>query len=200
VSLHELGLKHGTDKSTFHKYMDFYEKHIPKNDIKTFLEIGVQGGFSLRTWREWFDEDCEIEGWDINPLIHISGCTVKIVDQAERKQIKSSSRDFYDLIIDDGGHTPEQMQTSFSVLFPKCKYYIIEDLHAPWCGSEFMPEGEENTVDLIERIPMWSSKHSTKEESDYINQNAEVVELYIQGERHHPQSMTVFIKNRQNLE
>lgn len=197
MSLHEIGLKHGTDKSTYHMYMDFYEKYIPRAEIKSFLEIGVQGGFSLRAWREWFDPECRIEGWDINPLIHIDGCTVKIVDQSNREEIKRSSHDFYDLIVDDGGHTPMQMQTSFSALFPKSRYYIIEDLHAPWCGPEFFPLGEQNTVDLIERIPHWDSKYSTEEERDYINKNAEVVELFIRGTRDNPTSMTVFIKNRE---
>ena len=197
MSLHEIGLKHGTDKSTYHMYMDFYEKCIPRAEIKSFLEIGVQGGYSLRAWREWFDPECRIEGWDINPPIHINGCTVKIVDQSNRAEIKRNSHDFYDLVIDDGGHTPMQMQTSFSVLFPKSRYYVIEDLHAPWCGPEFFPLGEQNTVDLIESIPNWNSKYSTEEEREYINKNAEVVELFVRGTRDTPMSMTVFIKNRE---
>lgn len=195
LSLHQIGLKHGTDKATFHGYLDFYEKHLPRDVIKNFLEIGVLEGSSLRTWREWLKEDTIVEGWDISPPIEIDGCVIKQVDQSSRHEIFKNSADFYDVILDDGGHLPKQMQTSFSMLFPKCRYYIIEDLHAPWVGKHYLPEGDENTIDLVENLSEWSSKYSTRSESEYIKENAKLVDIYFSGERSSPTSMTAIIRN-----
>ena len=52
--LHELGLKYKTDKATFHKYLDFYEKKLPGRDFAgRLLEVGVMDGASMRMWREY---------------------------------------------------------------------------------------------------------------------------------------------------
>ena len=57
-----------TDKFTHHSFLPVYDQILPKSGVKHFLEIGVQKGFSLQLWGEFFDEDCEIIGVDINPV------------------------------------------------------------------------------------------------------------------------------------
>ena len=194
-SLHKIGLRHATDKATYHNYLDFYEKNIDRKNVKRFLEIGVLKGQSLQTWREWFDADCHVEGWDISKPIHIPGCHVKQINQLNKQQMLSNTYEPWDLILDDGGHTTEMQQLTFSTLFPHTKMFIIEDLHAPWCGLEFIKLLDEKTIDLIEKLSEWESRYSTEEEAAYIRENAELVGIYIQGTREEPMSATAVIKN-----
>lgn len=196
--LHSLGLKHGTDKSQ-HLYMDVYERHIKRESVKRLLEIGVQGGYSLRAWREWLPEDSSVHGWDIEEIPQIEGCLVLKVDQGNREQIESAiNGQIYDVIVDDGGHTPELMETSFSFLFKYSKIYIIEDLHAWWLG--YKNQDEEATVNLLENIDKngWASKYSLPDEAEYIQKNADVVEVFHRGSRDAPLSMTAVIYNLEN--
>lgn len=196
LSLHEIGMKYGTDKATFHKYMDFYEGYLDRGNTKRFLEIGVLGGHSLQTWKEWFGPDCHIEGWDISNPIDVLGCCVKQINQLNRHQLLSNTTEPWDIVLDDGGHTAEMMQTTFSVLFPHAKTYVIEDLHAPWVGSGYITPGDENTADLVENLAQWTSLYSTEQETKYIRENAELVDIYVQGTRDNPVSMTAIIKNK----
>ena len=196
LSLHEIGLKYSTDKSTYHEYMDFYQKYLDRNKILKFLEIGVQSGLSIKTWREWLSSECVIEGWDIHQCEPIENCELKIVDQTNRQMIIDSIAGEYDVILDDGAHTPRSMETSFSVLFPYCKIYIIEDLHAWWLGYR---EGEEkSTFELLKQIENdgWLSTYSTNEESEYISRNAQLLEVFYRGDLNNPLSMSAVILNK----
>jgi len=198
VNLHEIGMKHGTDKSTYHNFMHFYEKNINKESVKRFLEIGVFTSASIKAWREWLPKSTIVEGWDINPSPPVSGCDLRIVDQLNNKQMLDNVTGIYDVIIDDGGHTAKMMQSSMSVLFPYAKLYIIEDLHAPWCGPEYMEPGDINTLDMLENFNIngWDSPYATEEQREYINQYAEVVDIFIRGDREKPDSATAIIKNK----
>jgi hypothetical protein len=77
--------------------------------------------------------------------------------------------------------------------------FIIEDLHAPWCGLEFIKLLDIKTIDLIEKLSEWESRYSTEEEAAYIRENAELVSIYIQGSREEPMSATAIIKNKSLL-
>lgn len=201
MKLQEIGLKHATDKATYHEYLDFYEKHIDKSKINRFLEIGILHGNSIKTWREWFSLNTIVEGWDINQSQDIDGCDLRVVDQTNRNAMLSNVTGIYDVILDDGGHTTEMMETSFSLLFKYAKKYIIEDLHAPWCGKEFITGDDMPTINMLDKIKIdgWTSKYATEEEKQYINKNAEVVEVFYRGERSHPQSMTAIIINKEYI-
>ena len=197
--LHDIGLKHGTDKATYHKYLDFYEKHLPRHKIRRFLEIGVLQGASLKTWREWLHPECHVEGWDISPPINIPGCTIKQVDQTQRTQLlNNAGAALWDVILDDGAHTAETIQTSFSTLFPSTVLYIIEDLHAPWVSDGYLTPEDTKTNELLENIWDWNSRHSTPAQSAYIRKEAEVVEVFTRMQGNTPLSMTAVIKNRSN--
>jgi hypothetical protein len=200
VNLHEIGIKHGTDKATYHNFMYFYEKNIDRSQIKRFLEIGIFRGDSIKTWREWLPSEAVVEGWDINPFSPVPGCDLKIVNQLNEKQMLDNVTGTYDVILDDGGHTAKMMQTSMSVLFPYTRLYIIEDLHAPWCGPEYMDSGDINTLDMLENFNVdgWNSSYATEEQREYINQHAEVVDIFIRGDRDRPDSATAIIKNKDN--
>jgi hypothetical protein len=85
-----------------------------------------------------------------------------------------------------------------SVLFPYARTYIIEDLHAPWSGEDYMGTGDINTLDLLEgfNVNGWISPYSTDKQKEYINNNMEIVEIFVRGERKNPLSATAIIRNK----
>lgn len=131
--LHDLGLKHNTDKAFFHQYLDFYQKLLPKRTFKgRLLEIGVMDGASLKMWREYYPK-AEIVGVDINDKSHINidGVMILRLDATDPTQLQDLG--MFDIIVDDGSHMTADQQKSFEHLYlnqlnPK-GFYIIEDLH-----------------------------------------------------------------------
>lgn len=131
--LHDLGMKHNTDKAFFHQYLDFYQKYLPKRTFKgRLLEIGVMDGASLRMWREYYPK-AEIVGVDINDKSHISidGVMILQLDATDPSQLQDLG--VFDIIVDDGSHMTGDQQKSFEHLYlnqlSEKGYYIIEDLH-----------------------------------------------------------------------
>lgn len=120
-------------------YFDLYEQALApfRNREVTLLEIGVYSGGSLPMWREYLGSACQIWGVDIDPAckcyeserIHIA-----IGDQADRTFWRAFRRQVpqLDIVIDDGGHSPEQQRISFEELFPHLRpggVYFCEDIH-----------------------------------------------------------------------
>lgn len=133
-SLNEIGLKHGTDKSTMtHCYLDNYEKHLGlwRDREFTLLEIGVAGGASIRMWREYFPK-AKIYGVDNNP--DVAGEGIFIGDQNDLAFMSKVMQDIggADIIIDDGSHVGHDMINSFKMLFRSVRsggFYVVEDTH-----------------------------------------------------------------------
>lgn len=140
-TLDEIGLKHGTDKSSLHHdYLRrVYEPlFAPLREQKiALLEIGVQFGFSLRTWREYFP-NAKIAGIDIakayapDPGIeyHIgNGADPSFITEFLKRQGE------FDIIIDDGSHYANHIIASATYFWGAVKpggFYIIEDLHCAY--------------------------------------------------------------------
>jgi hypothetical protein len=136
--LKEIGLKYGTDKSTFHNFCEIYENEFVSiiNDNIRLLEIGIgdthTSGSSLKMWEEYF-KNGEIIGVDILP--HDDKNTERIKTLIINQEIESdliSIPGYFDIIIDDGGHTMFQQQLTLVTLIDKLKsggIYILEDLH-----------------------------------------------------------------------
>lgn len=141
MTLHEIGLKYGTDKATHHGYCDFYEKELKGLNPKRILEIGVKDGASLRMWKDFYP-DAEVVGIDIN-AIHVPECLVYPINQCDVFIIQKLGK--FDLIIDDGSHMTLHQQISFNHLFANQLnlggVYIIEDIHtsfySEYINSEF---------------------------------------------------------------
>lgn len=139
MSLHEIGLKHGTDKATFHGFCDFYEQHLPGRDFSgRLLEIGIMGGCSLRMWSEYYP-DAEIVGIDIDDkgYLDLPDNVSVIVGDATDHHVMQPLGDF-DIIVDDGSHLTSDQQMSFLWLFynqlQPGGVYILEDLHTSLPG------------------------------------------------------------------
>ena len=138
-SLDDIGLFHGTDKaSNGHNYLQFYERFFSyrRNQRLKILEVGIFGGSSLKTWREYFHLS-QIVGVDINPsmrkFVEDRVC-VEIADQSDLEEMLrvAVKHGPFDIIIEDGSHFWEHQITTLRSLFPFVKdggLYIVEDLH-----------------------------------------------------------------------
>ena len=120
-------------------YFDIYDRHFRQfrgHEVHV-LEIGVYSGGSLDMWRNYFGSKAIIYGVDIAPNCRVyekDGVRIFIGDQADR----SFWREFrqkvptLDVIIDDGGHKPEQQIVSLEELLPLLRpggVYFCEDVH-----------------------------------------------------------------------
>lgn len=157
-------------------YFRVYEKHLSKfkgKDSK-LLEIGVQNGGSLEMWHHYFGEKCHIHGVDIDKKVldlkYNFDVNLSVGNQEDPEFWKEYTTDkgFFDIIIDDGGHTMRQQEASVLSLFGKLNYggvYIIEDTHTSYWeeyGGGFHREGSfiENMKSLIDLLHV---KHTRSE-------------------------------------
>ena len=102
------------------------------------LEIGVKDGDSLKIWKEYFHSDSKIYGIEINPepLKDFKQDNTEIFygSQTDIPFLNSITEKIglVDLIIDDGGHTNNQLITTFNYLFEyglkDNGLYVMEDL------------------------------------------------------------------------
>jgi len=139
----ETATRCGTDQGP---YMRHFWQHLNRlqSTAFTLLEIGVQRGRSLETWKELFP-NATIYGLDIDPECaqYADWPRVKVsigsqADPAVLEEWTKQVTDPIDVIIDDGSHVMEHLKTSFYHLFPKLRpggIYVLEDL-----GTCYMPE------------------------------------------------------------
>lgn len=120
----------GNEPLTEH-YPDVYERHFGniREDVKSVIEIGVQGGGSVKVWRDYFP-NAQIYGVDISPKckkFEEDRIQIVIGDQSDPKFLKTLPN--ADVIIDDGGHRMHQQRTSFVELLSHASMvYVVEDL------------------------------------------------------------------------
>lgn len=154
MSLHDIGLKYNTDKATFHKYLDFYEKKLPKRDFSgRLLEIGIMDGASIRMWREYYP-NAEIVGIDtgLQSDLRIEGATLLELDGTKPTELKKLGK--FDIIIDDGSHMTADQQKSFNWLYykqlNKGGVYILEDLHTSLIPAYV--NSKKTTLEFLDRL------------------------------------------------
>lgn len=126
-------------------YFDVYDRYFAKfvGSKVNVMEIGIFSGGSLQMWRSYFGNDSHIYGVDIEDACRAyqnEYTTILIGDQEDhlfwqrlKKQVKK-----IDIIIDDGGHTPEQQQCTLEELLPHLRpggVYVCEDIHGS--GNKF---------------------------------------------------------------
>jgi len=202
LSLHDIGIKHNTDKAYLHKYLVFYEEHLIRCRYKKIrlLEIGIggmehskgisnNGGSSLRMWGEYFP-NAEIFGIDtdkscLNYVYESDRIKTIIGDQTNRKFLDSIEGEF-DIIIDDGGHLMNQQMISFGCLFKKLKQdgvYILENLQTSFLTQYGGNPSNTNTVlsnlNSLKTTRKIDSVHLLPQEKKYIESNAG--EVFIHG-------------------
>lgn len=126
-------------------YFEIYHRHLQKfigRDI-TVVEIGVYSGGSMPMWRHYFGEGCQVHGIDIQPECKVyenSYTTIHIGDQADRAFWKRfrEAVPTVDVLIDDGGHHPEQQMVTLEEMLPHLRpggVFLCEDVHG--AGNPF---------------------------------------------------------------
>ncbi|MBM3968077.1 MAG: class I SAM-dependent methyltransferase [Planctomycetes bacterium] len=120
-------------------YFELYQRHFSKfvGQSVNVLEIGIYSGGSLDMWHSYFGAGCHIYGVDIENACKSyenEHTTVFIGDQANRgfwKDFRSNTPPI-DILIDDGGHTPEQQRITLEEMLPYLRcggVYFCEDVH-----------------------------------------------------------------------
>lgn len=135
--LHRLAVKYKPTKRR-HNYIKHYHAHFGpiREDVKRFVEIGVQTPTSLQMWEEYFP-NATIYGIDIDEkCLAFTGGRKKVVignqrDRAFLGRFIDMTGGGFDIIVDDGEHTGAAILTSFCCLFPVMSshgIYAVEDL------------------------------------------------------------------------
>jgi cephalosporin hydroxylase len=120
-------------------YFDIYHRHFARFVGRPVhvLEIGVYSGGSLDMWKHYFGPRCRVTGVDIEPdcrAYEDERTRIFIGDQADRgfwDRVRHESPPI-DIVIDDGGHRPEQQMVSVEELLPylgRGGVYVCEDVH-----------------------------------------------------------------------
>ncbi len=120
-------------------YFAAYHRHLEKfigQDTK-LMEVGIYSGGSIGMWLDYLGPTAHIYGVDIEEACRSYArerCSIFIGDQADRsfwKQVRAEVPEL-DVLIDDGGHTPEQQMVTLEEMLPHLApggVYICEDVH-----------------------------------------------------------------------
>jgi hypothetical protein len=120
-------------------YFEIYHRHLQKfvGQPVTLVEVGVYSGGSMPMWRHYFGKDCRVHGVDIEQACKAyedAHTTIHIGDQADRhfwKKFRAAIPQV-DVLIDDGGHEPEQQMVTLEEMLPHLSpggVYVCEDVH-----------------------------------------------------------------------
>lgn len=131
--------KEGPGIWKWNHYFDIYHRHFARfiGQKINILEIGIYSGGSLEMWQTYFGEKCHIYGVDIEEVCKAyenERVSVIIGDQGDRvfwRNFKKNVKDI-DILIDDGGHTPEQQRITLEEMLPHLRtggVYLCEDIH-----------------------------------------------------------------------
>lgn len=152
TSLTELANHYVTDKA-WHRYTDYYEELFRpwRRKPVTILEIGVDGGGSLKMWHDWFyHQDTKIYGIEIQDkgLVLYPKTQLFITDATSPNAVFDITRASgpYDIIIEDSSHYTKDQKTLLELWFPHLKpggIWITEDTHSgynyPWNDQGEVP-------------------------------------------------------------
>lgn len=148
-SLRTLYLEHkGKVSDKWDLYLDVYDRVLaPFRELPvTLVEVGVQNGGSLQIWSQYFVNGTAFIGCDIDPKCasltyddaRISVVVGNINSDSAYRTILTRATSSWDIFIDDGSHTSNDIIISFSNYFQLLKpggLYIIEDLHCSYWAS-----------------------------------------------------------------
>ncbi len=160
--LNELALKYNTDKSSWgHNYTAVYDALFTpfRQEPIKFLEIGIQQGYSLKTWRDWFP-NATVYGIDIrqkwvNRQKNEERMVLAKVDQSDAQQLTEyAKKGPWRVIVDDGSHHSHDQKLSFDIMWDQVEpggYYIIEDTHTSY-HKNFVKDEKETLIQRMLRL------------------------------------------------
>jgi len=142
MNLDVLAKKRGTDKSSeYHNYTPMYEFWLKDRPVANLLEVGFGKGGSARMWLEYLSlssiycieyADEEFANKWKNPDVNIKNLNIQIGDSTKQETWDKYQDGFFDILIDDGSHDPNDQIKTFFLAFSKVKsggLYFIEDTH-----------------------------------------------------------------------
>lgn len=183
-----------TDKGKFvnnnpnqigHNYWEVYDNLFGKlQDLEvSLLEFGFgANGHCLETFAEFFTNAKDIIGVDYNQkFLDLKFKNSKIetfyADQHSEESLRnfteSLSEKKFDIIIDDGAHTPESIRNCFMCFYDLIKdggYYIIEDSYM------LVEQMKEDVMNIISELQLATS-HGDKYSWKPIKENIEYVTM-----------------------
>lgn len=120
-------------------YFEAYHRHFSRfrGQPVNLLEIGIYSGGSLPMWLSYFGDDCRVFGVDIEDACkcyETERIQVFIGDQQDRTfwaRFREAAPEIH-ILIDDGGHTPEQQIVTLEEMLPHMPpggVYVCEDIH-----------------------------------------------------------------------
>jgi hypothetical protein len=158
-------------------FFEIYDRHFSRfrGQPVNMLEIGVFQGGSLLMWKDYFGDQANIFGIDINPAckaLEEDRVHIFIGDQEDRTFLRAvaDSMQRIDIVLDDGGHMMGQLRTAFEELYPRIDphgVYMAEDLHTCY-WSEFGGGYRERasfieySKGLIDQLHAWHSKQPNR--------------------------------------
>lgn len=157
-------------------YFEIYDRHFSayRNKEIVVLEIGVFQGGSLQMWKNYFGPKAKIYGIDIDPnckKFEEENIEIFIGSQSDKNFLQELKQKIpkIDILIDDGGHTMNQLRTSFDELFDHVKadgIYALEDLHTCYWidyggGYKRMGSFIEYSKNFIDDLHGWHSLQSS---------------------------------------
>ena len=121
------------------QYFEIYERHFAKFVGRSphVVEVGVYSGGSLDMWHHYFGEGCRVTGIDIEEACRsyeTEKTRIFIGDQANRdfwRRFRDETPPV-DILIDDGGHSPEQQRITLEEMLPHLNpggVFLCEDVH-----------------------------------------------------------------------
>ncbi len=123
-------------------YFEIYDRYLAKfrHSEAVMVEIGIYSGGSLLMWQNYFGEKIKIIGVDIEQACKAyegGQIFIEIGDQGDLQfweKFKTKHTNC-DIVIDDGGHKPNQQINTFISLFDTLNpggVYICEDVHGQY--------------------------------------------------------------------
>jgi len=123
-------------------YFDIYHRHFRQfvgREVHV-VEVGIYSGGSLAMWKSYFGPKCVIYGVDIEPacLAYEDQRTrIFIGDQSNRQFWRDFKKQVprVDVLIDDGGHVPEQQIVTLEEMIPHMRpggVYLCEDVQGEY--------------------------------------------------------------------
>lgn len=134
MTLQQIGDKQGTDKGSIHGYLSLYQFLFSRYTDPNILEIGIQFGNSMKTWREYFPE-AVIVGIDaVDNGVSFPDMTVLIGDAYTPEMVARFGNSTFEIIIEDGNHLPQSQAWTcrhYAPLLSPDGLLIIEDVPNP---------------------------------------------------------------------
>lgn len=194
MTLDELAIKHGTDKSSLsHSYCEHYEKHLPKK-INNFLEIGTWKGAGIKMFKDYYDGkgkffalDRFSDGYGLVTIGELQAVGINAYHGSQDDfWFLESIKEEFSVIVDDASHHWLSQINTFRIMFVKNLesggVYVMEDVFdEPYWGQGIIKDKKENFKGLCEQFlekGTFESEFVTKEESDIICPMIEEINIY----------------------